>query len=183
MERPQFQKQVELAQAGDKKALEIVCRELQGEIKSTFSRLVKNPDLVEDLCQETYIRLIKDIQNIKDPIKIKNFVAKIALHVLNDYLRKHYKWKEIILTGQNFEENIAKKNLRIKEVSDEDFFDKMTIEEVVHIIPGKIDKHLIQLKLEGRNYKEISHELEISEGAAKMRYKRTVEFLKAQFKD
>ena len=59
----------------------------------------------------------------------------------------------------------------------------MTIEEVVHIIPGKIDKHLIQLKLEGRNYKEISHELEITEGAAKMRYKRTVEFLKAQFKD
>jgi len=29
---------------------------------------------------------------------------------------------------------------------------------------------------------EISHELEITEGAAKMRYKRTLEFLKTQFK-
>ena len=56
MERPQFQRQVELAQSGDKKALEIVCRELQGEIKNTFSKLVKNPDLVEDLCQETLIK-------------------------------------------------------------------------------------------------------------------------------
>jgi len=182
MERDEFQKQVELAQSGDKKALEIVCRELQGEIKSTFSRLVKNPDLVEDLCQETYIRLIKDIQNIKDPIKIKNFVAKIALYVLNDYLRKHYKWKKIILTGQNLEESVPENNLWIKEISEDEFFDKMTLEEVVHLIPDKIDKHLIQLKLEGRNYKEISHELEITEGAAKMRYKRTVEFLKKQFK-
>ena len=183
MERPQFQKQVELAQSGDKNALEFVCRELQGEVKSTFSKLIKDSDLVEDLSQETYLRLIKGIQNIKDPIKIKNFVAKIALHVLNDYLRKHYKWKEIILSDRNFEESTPKKNLRINQVSDEDFFNKMTIEEVVHSIPDKIDKHLIQLKLEGRNYKEISHELEISEGAAKMRYKRTVEFLKTQFKD
>ncbi len=182
MKKQDLYEQVVLAQSGDKKALEIVCRELQSEVKSTFSRLVKNPVLVEDLCQETYVRLIKGIQNIKDPVKIKSFVARIALYVMNDYLREYYKWKEII-TDQNYEENAPLKNLQIKEISNNDFFDKMTLEEVVRIIPGKIDKHLIKLKIEGRNYKEISHELEISEAAAKMRYKRTVEFLKTQFKD
>ena len=144
---------------------------------------MKDLELVEDLSQDTYLRLIKGIQNIKNPIKIKNFVAKIALYVLNDYLRKHYKWKEIIVTEQNLEKSIPEKNLRIKKVSEDDFFDKMTLKEVVDSIPDKIDKHLIKLKLEGKNFMEISHELEIFEGAAKMRYKRTVEFLKAQFKD
>ena len=184
MKKQDLYKQVERAQSGDKKALEIICRELQEEVKGTLSRIIKDPELVEDLSQETYLRLIKDIRSIRDPIKIRNFVAKMALFILHDHFRHKGKWKEVFIQedahltdwkGLYFEADGDDGNAQL--------FNKITLEEALNKIPEPENRCLLELKLQGKTYKEISIELSISEGAAKMRFKRTVEFLKTKLKD
>ena len=184
MKKQDLYKQVERAQSGDREALEIICRELREEVKGTLSRIIKDPELVEDLSQETYLRLIKSIRNIRDPVKIRNFVAKMALFVLNDYFRHKAKWKEVFIQE---DAHLTDWQRLYFETDGDDgngqLFNKITVEEVLNKIPELGNRSLIELKLQGKTFKEISRELSISEGAAKMRFKRTVEFLKEKLED
>ncbi len=173
---------MERAKSGDRNALEAVCRLLNGHIKNTLARTFDDPDLIEDLSQETYVRLIRGIQDITEPVKIKNFVAKMVLYVIHDHFREHYKWKGIILSSNvNDEAGYSKPIDILKENSE--FLDKMTLDDIMRLVSNNTDRHLIQLRLQGKKYKEISDKLNITEAAAKMRFKRTIEYLRTQFQN
>ena len=125
MEKQDLHKLVELAQSGNREALERVCHHLQNTIKGRLSKVINDPELVEDLSQETYLRLLRGFQNIKEPIKIKSFVAKIALGVINDHFREYYKWKDIIVRDEHpQEEPNYVKGCVLKD--DEGLFNKIT---------------------------------------------------------
>ena len=48
------------ASAGDDVALNTLCGELGPPIRKYFWRRFQNPDVVEELCQETFIRFLKN---------------------------------------------------------------------------------------------------------------------------
>ena len=175
----ELSKLVEDAKSGNRKALEAVCRILESGIKIILRQKISDLELVNDLSQETYLRLIKGIQDIKEPVRIRNFVAKMTLYTLNDYFRNHAKWKKILIR-----EDVHLSDSRIfykkEEVDDSELFNKLAVEEAINKIPEQKDKRLFELKLQGKNYEDISSELSISIGSAKMRFKRTLEFLKAK---
>ena len=175
----ELSKLVEDAKSGNRKALEAVCRILESEIKIILRQKISDLELVNDLSQETYLRLIKGIQDIKEPVKIRNFVAKMTLYTLNDYFRNHAKWKKILIR-----EDVHLSDSRIfykkEEVDDSELFNKLAVEEAINKIPEQKDRRLFELKLQGKNYEDIASELSISIGSAKMRFKRTLEFLKAK---
>lgn len=176
----ELQKLVERAKSGDRKALETVCRILESEVKIILRHKISDFELVNDLSQEIFLRLIRNIQDIKEPVKLRNFVAKMALFVINDYFRSNSKWKEILVREHGH--FTLPKSSPVEKVIDEsnELFNKLAVEEAINEIPESKNKRLFELKLQGKNYKDISHELSISIGSAKMRFKRTLEFLKAK---
>lgn len=55
---------------------------------------VNNREEAEDLTQDTFLRLL-DYQSMIRPDTIKYFLFTIVRNLVNDYLRRFYKWQEI----------------------------------------------------------------------------------------
>ncbi len=166
---------VRRAQAGERRAMEKVCRQLQNQIKCTLSRVICNSSIVEDLSQETYLRLIKNFSNIREPIKIKRYVAQIVTYVINDYFREKYKLAHISIKGQS---DLCDGSIT---PGDDEILHEIVFQDLLNTISDPVNKHLIQLKLDGKNYKEISRELFLSEASIKMRFQRLKQKLSKKF--
>lgn len=167
---------VEKAQTGNRNALNQLCHELQNLIQMTLSKMIKNPDTLRELSQETFCRLISSLGNLKEPVKIKPYVCRITLNVINDYFREKYKWREILVKDDVIREI---QGIDFSQNTNEDFLlDKLTANSLMDTIPDELNRKIIQMKYHGNPIKKISNELSISEGAVKMRFKRTIEYLK-----
>ncbi len=55
---------------------------------------VNDKEEAEDLTQDTFLRLL-DYQSMLRPDTIKYFLFTIVRNLVNDYLRRYYKWQEI----------------------------------------------------------------------------------------
>ena len=96
------------AQQGDQQSLQKLCVELKEIVRWYFLRKFQDPDIVDDLLQETYLRFLKNIPNIKEPMRLKNFILKVAFHVTQDYFRQKYRRNEDRFTEETTSESEIK---------------------------------------------------------------------------
>lgn len=57
---------------------------------------IEDVDEAEDLTQDVFLRLL-DYRQLICPATIRSFVFTIARNLVNDHLRRYYKWQEISL--------------------------------------------------------------------------------------
>ncbi len=170
---------VQLAQTGNAEALERLCCELRKQIEYPLKSTFKDPEVVKDLAQETYLRLLKGFQSVKEPVKIRHFVAAITLSVMNDYFRRRSNKK--IITVENLP-HTSRPLAEYESRDEEAVHNKISIAEILGQVANSVDRSILERRLEGRSFKEISSSLSITEGAAKMRFKRAVDHLKIRLK-
>lgn len=176
-------KLLERAQSGDQHSLEELCKELEDYIKGYFQLKFKNNEIVDDLCQETYLRLLKSILLIRDKMKLKNFVAKVALHVMHDYLRQKYRLKEesVEIDSDDNEKhgNLKKEvvDLLTDEFDDQGILSRIDLYNALDKLSEK-SRNILLLRTQGLDYKEISAQTGLSVSGVKMQMKRSIEQLR-----
>ncbi len=166
-------------QKGEKNALENLCKALESIMRGYFRSKFSDASLVDDLCQETYLRLLNNLPTLKEPMKLKNFVLKVSYHVLQDYYREKYhqqeKFSNIDIADDKqdtaFTENIHAHS-PLANISE-----TMDIKKALAEFSEKTRKILL-LKADGYKYEEIAVMLDISESSVKMQVKRGMEKLK-----
>ncbi len=168
------------ARRGDPAALQLLCRELEGFIRGYFQKRFRDPEVVNDLCQETYIRLLDNILRVRDQMKLRSFVAKVALHVCNDHLRKKYRAKrnEDLARFDEIADPAAFMHLAGESDTDVTVINRVDLEKALAHLPGK-SRDILVLKSQGFNYSEISKEFGISVSGVKMQVKRSLTLLRA----
>jgi len=164
---------LEKAQAGDSTALHLLCKELEGHIRGYFSQKFQNKAIVDDLCQETYLRLLNNLLLIRKKMKLKSFVVKVALHVAQDYLRKKYRNIEV---HKNNSKEMIKEVVRDNQ-NDTRILNGLDLENALNQLPEK-SRNILMMKTQGYNYEEISAEMGLSESGVKMQVKRGLEQLR-----
>ena len=169
------------AQNGDAIALQSLCQQLEKYIRGFFQKKFQDKNIIDDLCQETYLRLLNYLSTIRAEITLQSYVAQVAFHVMQDYLREKYHKKERSLEkkANDFANEKPKKNLTATiELPDEPgLLTKLDLEKAMRKLPDKARQILI-LKLQGFEYKEISADLGFSESDIKMQVKRSIDRLK-----
>lgn len=167
------------ARSGDTESLQELCRELQQSMRWYFLRKFKDVNIVDDLSQETYLRFLKNMPNIRHPVKLKSFVLKVAFHVTQDYFRQKYRRKE-----SQFDADIPHSEIKgslygsIDENTDSDYvLRKVDLESALSKLPRKT-REILRMKAEGYRYEEIAEALDFSVSGVKMQVKRGVEKLK-----
>ncbi|MFQ5751357.1 MAG: RNA polymerase sigma factor [bacterium] len=167
------------AQAGDRASLQLLCIELERYLRGFFWQRFQDNAIVDDLCQESYIRLLKNLEQIRDKMKLKSFVAKVALHVIQDHLRQKYRQKEEELEGYSKEEKQSEgTKLDIIDGSFDDcILSKVDLEAALNQLPEK-SRNIIIMKSQGYNYEEISAEMGLTVSGVKMQVKRSMEQLR-----
>lgn len=91
MERDGQEKDCELirqVRAGRREAFRPLVEKYWERVKGLARRVVKSPELVEDICQETFLRAFEKIASFDLNREFAPWIAKIAINLVGEHFRK-----------------------------------------------------------------------------------------------
>lgn len=163
------------AQNGDRAALDNFCKISELLIRNYFIHKFRDNEIVNDLCQETYTRLVKSFTNIREPQKYKHFVLKTAFYVLQDFLRNKAKENQKIICFESMDEVRVNEEGIYKSI-DEQVLSNIDLKNALEKLPQK-SQNIIKMHVQGYKYHEIAEKMRLSESAIKMQVKRSLQKL------
>ena len=168
---------------GDSKALEILIARYLKLIYGFVYRSVGSPADAEDITQEVFVKVWKNIKKFDQNKSFKPWIFQIARNTSIDFLRKK---KSIPFSrfenekGQNpLVDNIAATpaNL-IERISD-----KKTLDTVMQSLSDREQKIINLRHDDGMSFKEIAEVFQESINTVKSRYRRTLAVLRRNIKE
>lgn len=140
-------------------------------------RLINRREDAEDLCQDIFIRVFKDIGKFRGESKLSTWIGTIAYHTCIDYLRKRGREKLFptddmgkVSLGKMVEEKVPGN------------VDKLYVKQIVHKIIEEMPVHyrtvITLYHLEDMSYKEIGQITGMPEGTVKSYLNRSRQILR-----
>lgn len=156
---------VTAAQSGDAGAEEQLLSRLEPVLRAFFIKRLGNKSEIDDLVQNTLIRVHRGLKDLQNPGSLKSFSMKAALFELQDLYRGRYAAKESLLDADDPLRN------QVQEMEPGKKFD---MEQALAVLSPKA-RRIVELKSYGYRYNEIAEMIGSSEAAIKMQVKRALE--------
>jgi RNA polymerase sigma-70 factor (ECF subfamily) len=80
------------ARQGDRDAFDLLIRCFERDVMKTAHYLTGNLDDAQDVAQEVYIRIIKNIEALEHVDNLKGWVYRVTVNTSRDLLRKRRHW-------------------------------------------------------------------------------------------
>ncbi len=161
------------AQDGDKRAYSTLLTEILPFIKASIISGLANPDWADDIAQDVLISVHKSLNSYSNDRPFKPWLKAIISFRRTDFLRKHYKIKEINERGQINAETLSEKVTFQTDLSELSY-----IEGAILTLPVKQQQIFKMIKVEGYSAKEVAQEMQMSVSAVKVSVHRSVNKLK-----
>ncbi|MCK4836632.1 MAG: RNA polymerase sigma factor [Candidatus Aminicenantes bacterium] len=137
----------------------------------------------DDLFQETWLRVVKNLDQIEDIQKIKSWLYTIATNIYRDHLRKKKVRHSFF---QNWKDNQPVAN-HINQMNSADPVGESERQEAAGAImqalknlPDKLRQVFILREMEGFSYDEIGQLLKLPSGTAKSRMHRAIKQIRQE---
>ena len=157
------------------KVFESLYREYYQKVYAFLYRLCADPNLAEDLTQETFLQAYKSFHKFRGECEIFTWLAAIGKHVYFKYLKK----KKLHLDAANLE--LVAQSYMEGDVSPEEHVHKKDVEEAVRKVVENIPKKyrdVVLLRIYAElPFSQIAQILKISESSAKVIYFRAKKML------
>ena len=161
------------AQAGDDGARERLLHALEPILRRFFlSRIGGRPD-VDDLVQNTLLRVHTGLEALQNPARLKAFSMKAAVFELQDFYRGRYSSREAL-----FDPDLPTPG----SVGAEDVGLKLDLEGALAALTDHA-RTILEMRELGYPYAEIAETLDTTEAAVKMQVKRAFEKLRGLLAD
>lgn len=159
---------VRRAQDGDEQARNDLFQRLEPILRGYFIKRIGTETDVDDLVQNTLVRVHESLEDLEKPGSLKAFAMKAALFELQDYYRGRYDMKETLRDpdlppGRTTEP--------------EDRSAHVDVEKALEVLTPKA-RRIMELREYGYLYREIAQMLDTTEAAVKMQVKRAFEKMK-----
>lgn len=158
---------VDSARAGDEQAVNRVLVRLEEIFRRFFISRIGRCDEVDDLVQNSLVRVHTSLADLKDSSSLRSFAMKAAFFELQDLYRGRYSGKEA-----TFDPLAAPDSAK-----EEDGAARIDVERAL----GHLSDHarrILELREYGYRYEEIAKRLDTTEAAVKMQVKRAFEKLR-----
>ena len=160
---------------GDEAAFEMLYRRHEKPLLNFFYRVVMNPVEAENLCQETFFRIVRARKKYEASAKFKTWLFEIALNLCRDRTRRMKHRSHLSLNAQASSQNCG--DVKLQEfVSDpsSDVEKNMETEELGALVQGAIkslpeDEHFIVVlkEYQGMRFSEIANIMNCPIGTVK----------------
>ena len=161
------------AQQGDKKAYNLLLRDVVPYIRNFIGPRLANPDWVDDITQDVLISVHKSLHTYSPERPFKPWLSAIISFRRTDFLRKHYNARQHKTT------DIDDPAFVREHVTDPGFAGELKdVEEALAQFPEKQRRIFILMKVEGYTAQEVAAQLNMSESAVKVSVHRTTNKLK-----
>jgi RNA polymerase sigma-70 factor, ECF subfamily len=156
---------------GDDASFQVLVERHQQKLLNFFVRMDVHTD-VEDLVQETFVRLYRNRVNYRPRAKFTTYLYTIARSVRIDRIRKDQRKVKLLVAyeeDQQLEASNAPRSDR-----------QIIVREAVQALPDKLRSCLVLSVYQGLKYHEISEVLDIPEGTVKSRMHQAMKELKVK---
>lgn len=141
------------------------------KVRNIIYITLTSSDLVDDIAQEVFITIYKNLKNFRFESQFTTWVYRITINKCKDHLRKKNIRKIFIPLKDEEEEPIF-------ESIDEDSDIKQIVRNAIASLPDKLRIPLVLKDIEGFSYQEIAEATECEIGTVKSRIFRAREALK-----
>ena len=146
------------AQAGDYQAFDNIYMELAPSVKHFISRLIGYAH-VDDVLQDVFITLYKNLASIDPPEKLKPYVFRVARHRCYDWLRRNGRYDELSLDEEPVNVRVSFLAHAQNELPPDEtthyLLLMMEVREAIDNLPDAQRQTLIFYAEEGLSYSEI----------------------------
>jgi RNA polymerase sigma-70 factor (ECF subfamily) len=168
------QELIQLYLKGREDALELLIRKYLKPIYGYVFRFVQNQQDAEDLTQEIFLKMWRNLKKFKKGNSFKSWLFKIAKNTCFDFLRK--KKRDLALNLENLDILADFAPSLIEELEKENWAEK--IKKGIEKLPLKMQKVLDLYYNFGLNFREISEVLGEPVNTIKSRHRRAIYRLK-----
>jgi len=159
---------------GDRHAFQTVYQRHKISIAAAIYRMVKDPELVEDLLQEVFIRLWEHRQRIDPGLPVGGYLHRIAQNLVCDFFRKLSRDKKM---QDQVWTRIQPSAISVGERL-EDREQQELIHAAINLLPPKRREVYILCKFESKSYEEVSLMLNINMSTVNDHIYKANQFLK-----
>jgi RNA polymerase sigma-70 factor, ECF subfamily len=156
---------------GDKSSFRILVQRHKEKVRNIIYLTVNNSDLVDDIAQEVFITVYKNLKNFRFESQFTTWLYRVTINKCKDHLRKINVRKIFVPVNETEDysgENFSVESDNISEI----------VMNAVNKLPVKLRIPLILKDIEGFSYQEIAESVQCEIGTVKSRIFRAREGLK-----
>lgn len=169
------------AKSGNLKAYEEIIGLYEKKVFSTIYYMVKNDNEVEDIAQEVFIKIYKNLGNFKEESSLYTWIYRITVNVCIDELKKR---KKVVCLDEKIDTKDGEVELQLSDDSksptdiaeDNDLKDKL--EKCIKKLPESQRMMIILRDIKGFTYMEIAEIMKMNLGTVKSKINRARASLK-----
>ncbi len=164
---------------GNRNAFTYLVNRYQKLVVHIAGRIVQRQEILEDVCQEVFLKVYQNLGNYRNECKLSTWIATIAYNTGINYLRKNKKWEEVLP-----EDATILKNLTCGRSENFETIDlHQYVRDQVEKLPVQYRTVLTLFHLEEFSYQEIEQITGMPEGTVKSYLFRARMLLKEKLKD
>lgn len=181
------QQLVERAQAGDKRAFELLVIKYQRKVERLLSRLIRDQAEIEDVTQEAFIKAYRALANFRGDSAFYTWLYRIAVNTAKNYLMSQGR-RAPTSTGYDAEEAEGFEDATgLRDIATPDA--QLMSKQIAQIVNATIDKLPEELRtaitlreIEGLSYEEIAQIMDCPIGTVRSRIFRAREAVAEQLR-
>lgn len=162
----------------DRAAFSELLRRHQSHVEKMLYHLAPDWSDRADLVQEVWIRVYRNIQRLKDPVKFRGWLSRITTNLFYDELRKRKRFKNPISLDapRQFDDGELTWEVATnlpspdQDLSKQEFYDKL--DSAISELTESFRTTIILREIEGFSYEEIAEMTGVSLGTVKSRIAR-----------
>ena len=169
------------AKSGNLKAYEEIIGLYEKKVFSTIYYMVKNDNEVEDIAQEVFIKIYKNLGNFKEESSLYTWIYRITVNVCIDELKKR---KKVVYLDEKIDTKDGEVELQLPDDSKsptdiaEDNNLKDKLEKCIKKLPESQRMMIILRDIKGFTYMEIAEIMKMNLGTVKSKINRARASLK-----
>lgn len=178
---------VEKARLGDKRAFELLVEKYHRRLQRLLSRMVRDPDEIDDIAQETFIKAYRALPNFRGDSAFYTWLYRIGVNTAKNYLATRKKAMPTVSDQAMNDEDEPDERLVAQDIStpESELLSKqvaLAVNQVVEALPEELRTAITLREMEGLSYEEIAELMDCPIGTVRSRIFRAREAIAAKLR-
>jgi len=178
---------VERVRAGDKQAFGLLVEKYQRKLLRLLSRMVRDPDEVEDIAQETFIKAYRALPQFRGDAAFYTWLYRIGVNTAKNYLASRHRTMPTLSEQALDEDDEPDERLVAKDIGtpESELLSKqmvIAVNEAVDALPEELRQAITLREMEGMSYEEIAEAMDCPIGTVRSRIFRAREAIAAKLR-
>lgn len=178
---------VERVRQGDKQAYGLLVEKYRRKLTRLLSRMVRDPDEIEDIAQEAFIKAYKALPQFRGDAAFYTWLYRIAVNTAKNYLAAKGRGMQTVSDQAINDDDEPDERLMAQDIStpESELLSKQVayaVNEAVEALPEELRQAITLREIEGMSYEEIAEAMACPIGTVRSRIFRAREAIAAKLR-